>query len=68
MIQRLNINYDCNGLTYSVSVPTEDENLPYNLAEAFAHIIKQSDTNENIVIQSLIEEFGYNEKQKGGEQ
>lgn len=67
MIQRLNINYDCNGLTYSVSVPTE-ENLPYNLAEAFAHIIKQSDANENIVIQSLIEEFGYNEKQKGGEQ
>lgn len=64
MIQRLSIYYDSNGLNYSVSVPTEDENLPYNLAEAFANIIKKSNANENMVIQSLIEEFGYNEKQE----
>lgn len=45
MIDNLTINFECNGITHTLSVPTRDENLPYNLATAFTEIIKQSDAN-----------------------
>ena len=44
-----------------LSTPTDDENTPYNLAEVFAKIMKDSDANTDMVISELIEEFGYNE-------
>lgn len=59
MIDNLTINFECNGITHTLSVPTRDENLPYNLATAFTEIIKQSDANSEMVIDNLKDEFAY---------
>lgn len=59
MIDNLTINFECNGITHTLSVPTMDENLPYNLATAFTEIIKQSDANSEMVIDNLNDEFAY---------
>lgn len=59
MISNLSVSYLKNDLSYTISVETEDENLPYNLAELFTDIIKNSDANEESVIALLIDEFGY---------
>lgn len=59
MIDNLTISFGCDGITHTLSVPTRDENLPYNLATAFAEIIKQSDANDEIVLDNLGEEFSY---------
>ena len=59
MITDLSINYECEGLQYFIKVPSEDENLPYNLAEAFKEVIKKSNANTDMVIEQLIESFGY---------
>ena len=59
MITDLSINYECGGLQYFIKVHSEDNNLPYNLAEAFEEVIKKSNANADIVIGQLIESFGY---------
>ena len=59
MISDLSINYECAGLQYFIKVPSDDNNLPYNLAEAFEEVIKKSNANADIVIEQLIESFGY---------
>lgn len=59
MITDLSINYECGGLQYFIKVPSEDNNLPYNLAEAFEEVIKKSNANADIVLKQLIESFGY---------
>lgn len=59
MIDNLTINFECNGIAHTLNVPTRDENLPYNLATAFAEIIKQSDANDEMVIDNLGEKFSY---------
>lgn len=55
MITDLSINYEYEGLQYFIKVPSEDENLPYNLAEAFKEVIKKSNANADMVIEQLIE-------------
>lgn len=57
MINNLTITFESNGITHTLSVPTRDENLPYNLATAFTEIIKQSDANSEMVIDNLKDEF-----------
>jgi hypothetical protein len=59
MITDLSINYECEGLQYFIKVPSEDNNLPYNLAEAFREVIEKSNANADMVIEQLIESFGY---------
>ena len=59
MIDNLTINFESNGITHTLNVPTRDENLPYNLATAFTEIIKQSDANSEMVIDNLDSEFDY---------
>lgn len=59
MISDLSINYECAGLQYFIKVPSEDNNLPYNLAEAFEEVIKKSNANADMVIEQLIQNFGY---------
>ena len=59
MIDNLTITFESNGITHTLSVPTRDENLPYNLATAFTEIIKQSDANSEMVIDKLETEFDY---------
>lgn len=59
MIDNLTINFESNGITHTLSVPTRDDNLPDNLATAFTEIIKQSDANSEMVIDNLKDEFAY---------
>lgn len=59
MISDLSINYECVGLQYFIKVPSEDCNLPYNLAEAFEEVIRKSNANADMVIEQLIQNFGY---------
>lgn len=59
MISDLSINYECAGLQYFIKVPSDDNNLPYNLAEAFREVIEKSNANADMVIEQLIENFGY---------
>ena len=59
MITDLSINYEYEGLQYFIKVPSEDNNLPYNLAEAFREVIEKSNANADMVIEQLIESFDY---------
>lgn len=59
MITDLSINYEYEGLQYFIKVPSDDCNLPYNLAEVFEEVIKKSNANADIVIKQLVESFGY---------
>lgn len=59
MISDLSINYECGGLQYFIKVPSDDNNLPYNLAEAFEEVIKKSNANADMVIEQLIQNFDY---------
>lgn len=59
MIRDLSINFEYEGLQHFIKVPTEDENLPYNLAEAFKEVITKSNANSEMVIDQLTEYFGY---------
>lgn len=59
MISDLSINYECAGLQYFIKVPSDDNNLPYNLAEALREVIEKSNANPDIVIEQLIQNFGY---------
>lgn len=59
MISNLSVSYLKNDLSYTINAETENENLPYNLAELFTTIIKNSDANEEIVLELLNDEFGY---------
>lgn len=59
MITDLSINYECEGLQYFIKVPSDDNNLPYNLAEAFREVIEKSNANADMVIEQLIQNFDY---------
>ena len=59
MIENLTINFEYRGLQYSIKVPTESQNLPYNLAEVFGEVITKSAANHDLVIEQLIEDFNY---------
>ena len=61
MIHDFSVSYSIGNTRMDLSTPTDDENTPYNLAEVFAKIMKDSDANTDMVISELIEEFGYNE-------
>lgn len=61
MIHNLAINYNIENTNVSLSTCTTDENLPYNLADIFIKVLKDSDANTDMVIESMIDEFGYKE-------
>ena len=53
MIQNLTIKFTQNSLEHTIEVPVEDDNLPYNLADAFVEIINKSNANENMVLEYM---------------
>lgn len=65
MIENLKISYvDSDGINISLTptlydYPSENynANLPYDLANIFSRIIKDSDANSDIVIEELQEKF-----------
>ena len=59
MIQDLTITYVCNGIETTLTIKDEHyDNMPYNLAEIFAKVIRDSDANAQIVIERLKNTFG----------
>ena len=59
MIDNLKVSYTENGLFYTVSTETNDDNLPYNIADLFEDILIYSAASDNIVIGELINRFNY---------
>ena len=59
MIDNLKVSYTEKGLFYTVSTETNDDNLPYNIADLFEDILIHSAANDNIVIGELINRFNY---------
>lgn len=58
MIDNLKISYDYDrdiSVTLSTDTGYDENNLPYNLAALFAKVIKDSNANENMVIENLTE-------------
>lgn len=64
MITDIVISFNKDQLAYSIQIPEADDNIPYNLADVFAELIRQTNANEEIVIEQLINEFGYNKEGK----
>ena len=60
MIQDLTITYVCNGIETTLAIKDDHyDNMPYNLADIFAKVIRESDANAQIVIENLKSAFEY---------
>ena len=60
MIQDLTITYVCNGIETTLTIKDEHyDNMPYNLADMFEKVIRESDVNAQIVIENLKGVFEY---------
>lgn len=60
MIEDLTISYVSNGIETTLTIKDEYyDNMPYNLADIFAKVIRESDANVQIVIERLKNTFGY---------
>ena len=54
MIEDLTIRYVCNGIETTLTIRDEHyNNIPYDLANIFEKIIRESDANPQIVIENL---------------
>ena len=54
MIEDLTIRYVCNSIETTLTIKDEHyDNMPYNLADIFAKVIRDSDANAQIVIERL---------------
>ena len=59
MIENLMITYVCNGIETTLTIKDEHyDNMPYNLADMFEKVIRESDANAQIVIERLKNTFG----------
>ena len=59
MIEDLTITYVSNGIETTLTIRDEHyDNMPYNLADIFAKVIRDSDANALIVIERLKNTFG----------
>ena len=58
MLEDLTIRYVCNGIETTLTIKDEHyDNMPYNLADMFAKVIRESDANPQIVIERLKNTF-----------
>ena len=65
MIDNLKVSFDYNNIQYTLSTSDgEPENIPYDIAEIVTQLIKLSDVNPDIIIDSLIDDFGYEKENK----
>ena len=59
MIEEISIILKDGGLTHTISINTDiDDNLPYDLADAFSEVIRLTNANPNMVIEQLVDEYG----------
>ena len=60
MIKDLTISYVCNGVKTTLTIEDDHyDNMPYNLADMFEKVIRESDANSQIVIDNLKSAFEY---------
>ena len=60
MIQDLKISYVCNGIETTLTIKDNyADNMPYNLADMFEKVIRESDANPHTVIENLKSAFEY---------
>lgn len=60
MIQDFVISYVCNGIKTTLTIEDDHyDNMPYNLTDMFAKVIRESDANPQIVIDNLKNAFEY---------
>ena len=59
MIEEISIILKDGGLTHTISINTDiDDNLPYDLADAFSEVIRLTNVNPNMDIEQLVDEYG----------
>ena len=62
MIQDLKISYVCNGIETTLTIKDDYyDNLPYNLADIFEKVIRDTNVNPQIVIENLKSAFEYDD-------
>ena len=60
MIQDLKISYAINGIETTLTIKDNyADNMPYNLADMFEKIIRESGANPQMVIENLKSAFEY---------
>ena len=60
MIENLTISYVCSGIKTILTIKDDHyDNMPYNLADMFEKVIRESDVNPQIVIDNLKNAFEY---------
>ena len=60
MIENLTISYVCSGIKTTLTIKDDHyDNMPYNLADMFEKVIRESDVNPQIVIDNLKNAFEY---------
>ena len=60
MFSDLIISYISNGVKTTLSIEDDHyDNMPYNLADMFEKVIRESDANPQIVIENLKNAFEY---------
>ena len=53
MIRNLTISYYVDNVNVKLYTETDDVNVPYNLADIFARVVKDSNANEEILLEQL---------------
>ena len=54
MIENLTISYVCNGIETTLTIEDDHyDNMPYNLADMFEKVIRESDANPQMVIENF---------------
>ena len=62
MIQDLTISYVCNGIETTLTIKGDHyDNMPYNLADIFEKVIRDTNVNPQIVIENLKSAFEYDD-------
>lgn len=60
MIKDLTISYVWNGIETTLTIRDDHyDNMPYNLADMFEKVIRESDANPQMVIEDLKNAFEY---------
>ena len=62
MIQDLKISYVCNGIETTLTIKDDHyDNMPYNLADIFEKVIRDTNVNLQTVIENLKSAFEYDD-------
>ena len=62
MIENLTISYVCSGIKTTLTIKDNySDNMPYNLADMFEKVIRESDANPQTVIENLKSAFEYDD-------